>query len=145
MKTFKDSADREWTVDITTSALRRVRDGLNYNLGDTAILHQTIPKLLSDDLFVVEVAWWLVQPQAMKNRVTEESFVDSMFGDVIAPAAIAIEQELKGFFRNPGTRDLVERFSATAREQMEAAIKSLSTSSSTSTDSPASSESTPTT
>lgn len=144
MKLFKDNASREWKVDLTTSTLRRVRDGLNYNLGDAAVLHQTIPKLLTDDLFVVEVAWWIVQPQAVALKVTEQDFVDSMSGDVIAPAAIAIQSELSGFFRNPGTRDMVERFSANARANMDAAIQSLSTSLSTSTDSPASSESTPT-
>jgi hypothetical protein len=85
MKTFKDNKGRDWPVRIDVRALQRVRDGFNYNLADRTVITDTLQKLFNDDLFVVEVAWRIVQPEALKKGVDEDDFFAAMEADVIAP------------------------------------------------------------
>ena len=97
MATFKDNADRTWTVEINVDAIKRVRslcelDLLNTNHPGTLERLATDPVLLCDAIFAV------CKPQADKQGVSDEEFGRAMAGDAIEQATEAFLEELARFF-----------------------------------------------
>jgi hypothetical protein len=146
MKLFKDNAGREWTVKIDGNSLRRVRDLLNVNLADFLAIDALTRRLRSDELFVIDVAWALCQPQAAERQLTCEQFTEAMGGDANQGAYTAITEDLPDFFRDPTTRKIVAESVKRKNDLMNEIHRlSRSTSGSSTTESGASSDSTPTT
>lgn len=117
MKQFTDSAGRDWQVVINVAAVKRVRDTLNLDL--LAIDDSLFGKLVGDPVLLVDLLYVLCRAQAADRGVTDEQFGEAMAGDVIDKATQALLQELVDFF--PKARRTILKKVLTKLEQLQAA------------------------
>jgi len=116
MKTFTDTAGREWTITLTIDAAKRVRDLLGVNLlqleaGEPPLL----TRLGTDVILLCDVIFALVKPQADAANVTDEEFGAALGGEAILAAQTAFYEELVLFSRSLGRRDLAKAVEAQQR------------------------------
>ena len=106
MKIFKDGKDNSWELSINVAAVKRVRDLLNADLLD---IQTTMPRLLGDPIFLVDVLYCLCKSQADAKNISDEQFGEAMAGDHIGAAKNTLIEELKSFFPTPEERQAVDR------------------------------------
>ncbi len=105
MHTFKDSADRLWTVAINVSAIKRVRGLINIDLyGLVDDRFEGLAKLLADPISLIDVIYCLCRDEAEKRGITDEAFGAAFHGDVIEHASRAFLEEFTDFFPDPRVR-----------------------------------------
>lgn len=97
MKTFKDNADRTWTVTVNVDAIKRVRSLLDVNLMD-AVDGKLLERLVSDPVLLCDVIYVICKPEADSKDVSDEDFGRAMAGDAIEHATTALLEELVDFF-----------------------------------------------
>jgi hypothetical protein len=118
MRTFKDNANREWTIDLTIGAMNRVRDDLGIDLlaphdkpgdksderarnvkfkGRQALL---ISVLNLDASLLFDVIYVILKPQLEKAQVSQAEFVESMGGDAAYNAYKSFHDEWSDFFQH---------------------------------------------
>ena len=105
MKTFKDNADRTWSLSINVAAVKRVKGlvGIDlYHLVDDGF--ESLGKLVSDPVQLADVLYCLVKQEADARLVTDEDFGRALAGDSIAHAAQAFVEELIDFFPDARAR-----------------------------------------
>ncbi len=105
MKTFKDKTGKEWTIEITIGAVKRVRDLLGINL--TQLAEGTPPLItrLADLMLLVDTIYCIVKPDADKAGITDVQFGSSLDGDAIKSANDAFWEDLENFTRSLGRPD----------------------------------------
>lgn len=98
---FRDNTGREWSVEMTIGAAKRVKrtlDGV-----DLLALHEGEPPLLTrldlDLELLVNVIYVLVKPQADAAGVSDEAFGEALGGEAILAAHDALMEALADFFR----------------------------------------------
>jgi len=99
VKTFKDTENRDWTVEITVGAVKRVRAALDvdlYSLIDDKAAG--LAKLMNDPCMLVAVIFVLCREQAEKQEVSEEQFGNALGGDTLEACADAFLEALTDFF-----------------------------------------------
>lgn len=136
---FLDAQGREWLVRIDCNAVERIELGTSINFGDWTEVGSHLNRLLFDDLFVARVAYYVLQPEIDKRKLSREDFMIGLIGDATGKACDAIQQGFTAFFRDPVVR-------ATVKENLDEAKKKVETlldSGKSSTGLPANSESTP--
>lgn len=157
MKSFADNAGRTWTISLTIDAAKRVKGLLDVNLleleaGEPALL----TRLGTDVILLCDVIYVLVKPQADAAGVSDEQFGAALGGDAILAAQTAFYEELADFFPRLGRNHVAKAVTAQRRiidlavARIETQIDRLdldavleSTLGESSTNLPASSESTP--
>ncbi len=163
MQKFIDRRGRVWIVDIDNTTLRRVKALTDVRLLD-AIDGDLVTRLSSDPLLLGDVLFAICKPQADQQDVDDESFAEGLAGDSIDEACKALVDALVAYF--PESRRRLLRKAADKQKMIEmrglAAIEkrlddpnlvdrivedlerklAVPTSSDSSSDSPASSEST---
>jgi len=97
MRTFKDNAGRAWSVQINVDALKRVKSLLGVNLLEV-IEGKLIDRLSGDPVFLCDVLYAVVKPEADAQKVTDEDFGRAMGGDALDGATAAFLEELVDFF-----------------------------------------------
>ena len=107
MKTFRDNANREWTVEVNVEALKRVKGLLDVDLLNAAG-GKLLERLIADPVLLCDVVYCLVKPQADQAGVTDEDFGRAMAGDAIDAATSALLEELVGFFPQARRRVLAK-------------------------------------
>ena len=164
MQKFIDRRGRFWIVDIDNTTLRRVKALTDVRLLD-AIDGDLVTRLSSDPLLLGDVLFAICKPQADQQDVDDESFAEGLAGDSIDEACKALVDALVAYF--PESRRRLLRKAADKQKMIEtrglAAIEkrlddpnlvdrivedlerklAVPTLSDSSSDSPASSESTP--
>ncbi|TWU54934.1 hypothetical protein Poly51_36830 [Rubripirellula tenax] len=164
MQKFIDRRGRVWIVDIDNTTLRRVKALTDVRLLD-AIDGDLVTRLSSDPLLLGDVLFAICKPQADQQDVDDEAFAEGLAGDSIDEACKALVDALVAYF--PESRRRLLRKAADKQKMIEtrglAAIEkrlddpnlvdrivedlerklAVPTSSDSSSDSPASSESTP--
>ncbi|TWT80617.1 hypothetical protein CA13_20620 [Planctomycetes bacterium CA13] len=164
MQKFIDRRGRVWIVDIDNTTLRRVKALTDVRLLD-AIDGDLVTRLSSDPLLLGDVLFAICKPQADQQDVDDESFAEGLAGDSIDEACKALVDALVAYF--PESRRRLLRKAADKQKMIEtrglAAIEkrlddpnlvdrivedlerklAVPTLSDSSSDSPASSESTP--
>jgi hypothetical protein len=107
MKTFKDSEEREWTIEIDSAAIKRVRTLANINLLNIidGSLHRQFEV---DPTLLVDAVYCVCKPQADARGVTDEQFGRAMRGDAIERAATALMEDLADFFPS-GKRQMLKK------------------------------------
>ena len=120
MRSFKDNADRTWTVTLNVYAVKKVRDLLGVDLldlgGDAKDDNGLLYRLIADPVLLVDVLYVVCQEQADEANVTDEQFGRAMAGDAIDGATKAFLEELADFTPSPRDR-------ARARKVIEATWK----------------------
>jgi hypothetical protein len=168
MRTFKDNADRTWSLTLSVWTVKKVRDLLGVDLLDLGGEAATRDKpgllfrLIADPVLLVDVLYVVCRDQADSASITDEQFGRAMGGDAIDAATRAFLEELADFTPSPRDRARARKVIATtwamidkaqdvldakAEKELPAAVETLlaemSALGSSSTSSPASSESTP--
>ncbi len=102
MNTFRDNKGRQWTCRVDYAALRRVRDTLGINLADTAVNDKgeniILMRIASDPVLLVDVLYLVCCFRNGQSAVTAEDFAESIVGDVIDEASLALLSGLAEFF-----------------------------------------------
>jgi hypothetical protein len=114
MKTFKDKADRNWTIGINLAAAKRLRDTLNVDLlqpeiGDPPLL----TRLGTDEILLGEVLCVLLADQFDAHKVSADDVMAAFDGQTLLAAQEAFYEDLVDFFRGRGRTD---RAKAVARQ-----------------------------
>lgn len=126
MRTFKDNAGREWTIDINVAALKRVRGLIGVDLMKV-IEGELVDKLIRDPVLLCDVIYAVCKPQADERKVVDEDFGRSMAGDAIDAATTALLEDLVSFCPSPTDRANLERVIQGARDVMEKARQLVKT------------------
>ena len=120
MKVFKDTAGREWTVEVNVAALKRVKSLVGVDL--LGVLDGTlIERLVRDPVLLCDVVYAACKPQADQRSVSDEDFGRAMAGDAIEHATEALLEELVGFCPSPRDRANLGRVLKATREVMDKA------------------------
>lgn len=123
MQTFSDNEDRTWTLKLTLGSAERVKALVGVDLlepcdtGDPPLL----TRLGTEVALLCDVIFALIKPQADERGVTDEQWAEAMGGDAILEAQKAFYEELVGFFRMLGRRDVVKA-AATQQRMIELVI-----------------------
>jgi len=108
MRSFKDNADRTWTVTLNVYAVKKVRDLLQVDLldlgGDAQDGNGLLYRLIADPVLLVDVLYVVCQEQAEEANVTDEQFGRAMAGDAVDGATKAFLEELADFTPSPRDR-----------------------------------------
>jgi len=120
MKTFKDNAGREWTVEVNVAALKRVKSLSGVDL--LGVLDGTlIERLIRDPVLLCDVVYAVCKPQADERSVSDEEFGRAMAGNSIEHATGALLEELVSFCPSPRDRANLGRVLKATREVMDKA------------------------
>ena len=99
MKTFTDNAGRTWNIVLTINEVKRVKALLpDADLVAGAADGTLLQRLGSDLVFMCDVVYAVVKPQADAQKVSDEDFGRAMAGDCLEKAATALVEELVDFF-----------------------------------------------
>lgn len=109
MRTFKDTAGREWEISVNVAAVKRVRSLINVDLMAAIGSREILERLATDDVLAVDVIYALCKPQADAGGVTDERFGEAMAGGAIKDAYDAFMEELADFFRDPAQRRVLRK------------------------------------
>ncbi len=122
MRTFKDNAGRQWSVEINVAALKRVR-GLTGTDLMQVIEGTLIEKLIRDPVLLCDVVYAICKPEADTRTppVSDEEFGKAMAGDVIEAATTAVLEELVSFCPSPRDRANLGRVLQATTKLMERA------------------------
>ena len=122
MRTFKDNQDREWTVEITVAAIKRVRGLAGVDLMEVLEgSNGLIEKLVRDPVLLCDVIYAACKPKADERQVSDEAFGASMAGDAIEHATAALLEELVDFCPSPRDRANLGRVLKATRDVMDKA------------------------
>ncbi len=122
MHTFKDNQRREWTVEITVAAIKRVRGLAGVDLMEVLEgSNGLIERLVRDPVLLCDVIYAACKPQADERQITDETFGASMAGDAIEHATAALLEELVDFCPSPRDRANLGRVLVATREVMDKA------------------------
>jgi hypothetical protein len=105
MHTFKDNADRVWTVAINVAAVKRVRALASvdlFKLIDDGF--KPLAALVADPVALADVLFCLCKDEADAKGVSDEEFGRGLAGDAITRAADAFVEELVDFFPDARAR-----------------------------------------
>ena len=120
MPTFTDTAGRTWTVTVTVSGIKRVRDLLTVDLLDVAN-GDLLSRLADDPVLLVDVLYALLKPEADARGVTDEDFGRGLAGGVLDEASSALMKGLLDFFPSAQRARALARMVRKIEEQ-EAAV-----------------------
>ena len=107
MRTFKDNADREWSVAINVETVKRVRDVLGFDLLDV-FDGKSLERLARDAVLLVDVVYVVCQKEAEGQGVVSGEFGAAMAGDAIDAATKALLAELVDFFPSQSVRESLQ-------------------------------------
>lgn len=101
MRSFKDEMGRTWLVALNTAAAKRVRatcDGMN--LLDVTQIGEIAGRLCQDVVLLTDVCWAIVQPDAVKQSITEDQFCAAIGGQHLTEMRAALVGAIRDFFQN---------------------------------------------
>ena len=130
MHTFTDTTGRQWTIAVNIHAIKRVRALIGVDLL-TVVEGSLFTKLVDDPIFLCDLIYALVKPEADAQQVSDEAFGQAMAGDAIEHATVALLEELVGFFHGAKRRMLekalrkIKTLEATAAELAEQRIDAV--------------------
>ena len=122
MRTFKDNAGRQWSVEINVAVLKRVR-GLTGTDLMQVIEGTLIEKLIRDPVLLCDVVYAICKPEADARTpaVSDEEFGMAMAGDAIEAATTVVLEELVSFCPSPRDRANLGRVLQATTKVMERA------------------------
>ena len=126
MRIFKDSMGREWALDITVSALKRIRTIAGIDLGDLQELLSGKPldRLAADVVLLGDALYAALFPEIQRRGLSREDFESGLVGDALNASSIALLESLADFFpKGPGA--LLRAILAKAMEKMEESDRNL--------------------
>ena len=120
MSNFTDKLSREWTLDITVAAMRRAKRSDI----DLSMPVSQLQSYIMDDVFLTDVLWAIVEPDAKAKAVTLEQFEAGLDGKVLAVAREALWDALCEYF-DAGKAEMLRAAVASVAGEMAKATSSL--------------------
>jgi len=96
MRILADANGKEWSVDLNTFVLQRLRNELKIDLM-TIFETDLLKRLMDDIVLAVEVLYWVVKPQADRDNIGPEAFAIAMKGRY-AQVHTVLAEEVHDFF-----------------------------------------------
>jgi hypothetical protein len=106
MKDLIDAKGRSWSVNLSLAAARRIEaiDFSGITDQEISVLNakekNCFESLFNDAGVIFACIWACIRPQAEQHGVTEDDFLDSVNGDVIAAGKEVWANELADFFQD---------------------------------------------
>lgn len=123
MHLFKDREAREWTVDISVDAIRRVKSLAKVDLMELLSEGAFIDKLIADPCLLVDILYVVCKPQADSRGVSDEQFGAAMGGDSLDDATQALLEDFCDFF--PSRKRAILRLALAKLKQIEGKVMDL--------------------
>lgn len=107
MKTFRDTAGREWAITIDVNAIKRVMKSSFDYLGEPLKVNllalvepdsDLLKKVVEYPPLVCDIAYALCKPQCDEKNISDEDFGRAMGGDVLEKVLDCILEETVDFF-----------------------------------------------
>jgi hypothetical protein len=107
MKTFRDTAGREWAITVDVNAIKRVMKAPIEHLGEPLKVNllelfdpdgELLKKVIAYPPLVCDIAYALCKPQCDEKNVSDEEFGRSMGGDVLERVLDLVIEETIDFF-----------------------------------------------
>jgi len=117
MKTFRDTAGREWMITVDVNAIKRVMKAPIEHLGDPLKVNllalvepesDLLKKVIEFPPLVCDIAYAMCKPQCDEKQVSDEDFGRAMGGDVLEKILDLILEETVDFFPQ-GRRKVLRR------------------------------------
>jgi len=117
MKTFRETAGREWAGTVDVNAIKRVMKAPIENLGEPLKVNllalvepdsDLLKKVVEYPPLVCDIAYAILKPQCDEKNVSDEDFGRAMGGDVLEKVLDLILEETVDFFP-PGRRTVLRR------------------------------------
>jgi hypothetical protein len=106
VRSFKDSQNREWTVDLSLGAIRRLQHLAGLTLLDLGANFENgravFERLSSDVAFLCDVLTGVCLPQIKERGLTEDQFADALDGAAIDQSMNAFLFAWSDFLRGRG-------------------------------------------
>lgn len=103
MRTFKDSLNRDWQIEVTVGSIKRVKalcgvDLLNIAESEQETDFALLQKLYDDPLLLVDTLYALCKPEADEKNISDEDFARGITGDTLDVAIKTFLADLVDFF-----------------------------------------------
>lgn len=107
MKTFRDTAGREWAITVDVNAIKRVMKAPIEYFGEPLKVNllelvdpdgELLKKVVEYPPLVCDIVYALCKPQCDEKNVTDEEFGRSMGGDVLERVLNLVIEETIDFF-----------------------------------------------
>ena len=100
MKTFNDAKGQPWLLDITVSALRRIKAIASIDLADFSAIAsgEILKRLAADPVLLADVLYAALMPEVERRGMAKDDFCDLVHGDAIEDATRALLESLADFF-----------------------------------------------
>lgn len=113
MYTFKDSASREWLIDLTYGTIVRVHKETGFNLrtlvdGDEKNPLEPVFEFISDPIAFGPVLCAILKDQLEKKGIDMEAFLESLDGKAAEAAGMAFVRGFCDFFHQ-GTKEALHK------------------------------------
>ena len=131
-KSFKDDLGREWTVDITTATLLRVKALVGFSFDDLIgkpdkknpeLAAMPLEDFLDDGEKFANVLYAILKPDAERKGITQEQFHEGFRGEGTQNAVGAFIQALMDFSHNPAKRMVIRGVMMSRRSMKRAEMK----------------------
>lgn len=126
MKAFTDSKNRTWVVDITVSAIKRIRELAGIDFGNPKVFADqgTMEKIGLDVVLLADVLYAALLPSITQKGIEKDDFCDALQGDTINEAQFALLEGIADFFPK-AQGNLLKSVLRQAREEQAKAVKEL--------------------
>lgn len=117
MAKFTDAKQREWVFRITNKTVRDIKFALSIDLRE--LLNdecKPLMEMISDSLKLSQVLFVACRDQLSERNVSEDDFLDGIYGDVSEKAAEAFCEAFIDFFPNPQLRKSITELLGLVRE-----------------------------
>ncbi len=107
MKTFRDTAGREWAITVDIGAIKRVMKASIEHFGDPLKVNllalvepdsELLKKVIEYPPLVCDIAYAICKPQCDAKNIGDEEFGQALGGDVLEKALDCILEETIDFF-----------------------------------------------
>lgn len=121
MRTFRDSAGQEWTLDLTIEAVKRIRTVAGFDL----LKDEDLQQALRDPIVITDVLWAVCKPQADQLGLADVEFGKRLLAELRTDVTVfetAVDQfgaELADFFRHVGRRSVAALLTKTLAANVE--------------------------
>lgn len=102
MRKFTDLKGREWSITLTVSTIRRIKELAGVDLLDLA--SNPYLRMYENPVLLAEVLFAACKPDADLRNVAPEDFGDGLAGQPLEDATEALMREYADFFPHPAAR-----------------------------------------
>ena len=96
MTTFKDRTGQDWSIELDSPLLKRIKDRCGVLLTDLRV--DALELLACDPVLLVDVLYLLCEAEADKRGLNAEQFGKLLNGEAIDQATAALGDAVSGFF-----------------------------------------------